>query len=360
MIRNFAILAATLLFVACGSGGNKKKGADSASGTKSKKDVTITGAGATFPLPFYNMAFKNYSDKTGAEITYGGIGSGGGIRNLKDMVVDFGGTDAYLSDKELAAMPGDVLHIPTCMGAVVMAYNLEGTSSLNLNAEIISDIYLGKITKWNDSKIAAINKGVALPDLKITPAYRSDGSGTTFVFSDYMTKASEAWAKEMGTGKSLKWNHGVAAKGNPGVAGVIKQTKGAIGYIGSEYAFATKIPSAALQNLNGEFITASSESISTAANVAIAADTRQMITNSSAKGAYPISCFTWIILYKEQGYKSRKIEQGRETVELLEWMISPEAQKTTTTVHYSPLPEAAVKAAKQILASVTFDGKPIK
>lgn len=352
-------MSAAALLVACGGQSTKKKqeGAE----TKSvKSNVILTAAGATFPLPYYNLAFKTYNESTGVNVTYGGVGSGGGIRSVKDQVVDFGGTDAYLSDAEMSEMPSTVVHIPTCMGAVVMAYNLEGVEKLNLNAEIISDIYLGKIKSWDDAKIATINKGVKLPKLAITPAYRSDGSGTTFVFSDYMTKASKDWAEKMGTGKSLKWEHGIAAKGNPGVAGIIKQTNGAVGYIGSEYAFAVKVPTAALQNPNGEFIMANTESISAAANVEIVPDTRQMITNSPASGAYPISCFTWIILYKEQGYASRTAEQAKENVQLLKWMISPESQELTTKVHYSPLPAAAVTAAQTILNSITFNGQPIQ
>ncbi len=352
-MRNLTIIAALILFVACGGQNSNSNGVE-------KKDVTITAAGATFPLPYYNLAFKNYSEKTGVNVSYGGIGSGGGIRNLKDKIVDFGGTDAFLSDRELSEIPEQIIHIPTCMGAVVMAYNIEGVDNLNLNAEIIADIYLGKITKWNDPKITAINEGTNLPNIAITPAYRSDGSGTTYVFSDYMSKASEVWAKEIGTGKSLKWNHGIAAKGNPGVAGIIKQTNGAIGYIGSEYAFAVQISSAALMNNNGEFVTASSETISAAANIEIASDTRQMITNSSAKGAYPISCFTWIILYKEQNYNSRSLEQAQETIALLDWMLSPEAQELTTKVHYSPLPTEAVNTAKTLLNSATYNGDLIK
>lgn len=356
----FMVLSLALL-VACGGQRKSSSASSNAETTETtKREATIAAAGATFPLPYYNLAFKTYKEKIGVDVTYGGVGSGGGIRSLKDKVVDFGGTDAYLSDSEMSEMPGMVLHIPTCMGAVVMAYNLDGIESLNLTADIISDIYLGKIKSWDDKKIAEINKGVALPKMDITPVYRSDGSGTTFVFSDYMTKASKSWADAMGTGKSLKWNSGIAAKGNPGVAGIIKQTKGAIGYIGSEYAFAVKIPSASLQNLNGEFIAASTESISAAANVAIVGDTRQMITNSDAKGAYPISCFTWIIFYKEQSYASRTENQAKETVELLKWMIGSEAQALTTKVHYSPLPTAAVEAANKILGSVTFNSQPIK
>ena len=323
------------------------------------KKVSISGAGATFPLPFYNLAFKTYQDKTGNSITYGGIGSGGGIRSLKDKIVDFGGSDAYLSDKEMSEMPATVVHIPTCMGAVVLAYNLPGVDNLKLTGDIVADIYLGKITKWNDSRIAAINPGVNLPDKAMSPVYRSDGSGTTFVFSDYMTKVSPEWAEKIGTGKSLKWPVGMAAKGNPGVAGVISQTEGSIGYVGSEYAFAMKIQFAQMRNAAGNFITPNPESISAAAKGDMPADTRTMITNSAAPDTYPISCFTWIILYKEQAYADRNQAQAEETLKLLNWMLDAEAQALTTKVNYSPLPEKAVKNAKALLKSVTYNGQPV-
>lgn len=328
-------------------------------GNKSTKKATLSGAGATFPLPFYNLAFKTYQEKTGNSVTYGGIGSGGGIRSLKDKIVDFGGSDAYLSEKEMNEMPAATIHIPTCMGAVVLAYNLAGVKDLKLTGDIVADIYLGKITKWNDKRIQEINSGINLPDKEIHPVYRSDGSGTTFVFSDYMTKVSPEWAEKIGTGKSLKWPVGMAAKGNPGVAGVISQTAGTIGYVGSEYAFALKIQFAQMKNAAGNYITPNTESISAAAKGDMPADTRTMITNSAAPDAYPISCFTWILLYKEQAYADRSIDQAEATLKLLDWMLSSEAQALTTKVNYSPLPQKAVENAKTLLKSVTYNGKTI-
>lgn len=343
-----------ILAFAVASCGNSKKKSDSA-----KSDIKIAGAGATFPLPYYNLAFKTYQDSTGAAITYGGIGSGGGIRSLKDKIVDFGGSDAYLSDKEISEMPAPVIHIPTCMGAVVMAYNLPEAKDLKLTGEIVADIFLGKITKWNDTRIQAVNEGMNLPNKDIHPVYRSDGSGTTFVFSDYLSKVSPAWNTGVGTGKSLKWPAGIAAKGNPGVAGTISQTAGSIGYIGSEYAFSLNIPVAQLQNQSGNFISPNTESISAAASAEIPADTRTMITNSPAPDAYPISCFTWVILYQEQAYNKRDKAVAEGTVELINWMLEPEAQSLTTKVHYSPLPESAIANAKALLKSVTYNGTPV-
>ena len=273
--------------------------------------------------------------------------------------MDFGGSDAYLTDQEMQEMPAAVVHIPTCMGAVVIAYNLPDIKDLKLSGEIVADIYLGKITKWNDKAIQELNPGLQLPDQDINPVYRSDGSGTTFVFSDYLTKVSDEWKEKIGAGKSLKWPTGLAAKGNPGVAGTVSQTPGAIGYVGSEYAFALNMPMAQMRNSSGNFIVPTTESISAAASGEIPADTRTMITNPTAADAYPISCFTWIILYKEQAYADRTQAQAKATVDLLKWMISPEAQALTTKVHYSPLPQSAVNNAQALLNSVTFNGQAI-
>ena len=330
-----------LFLVSCG--GSPSKGA-------------IAGAGATFPLPYYNLVFKAYQDTTDILVTYGGVGSGGGIRSLKDKIVDFAGTDAFLSDKELQNMPSEVIHIPTCMGAVVLAYNLPSVKNLNLSGEIIAEIFLGNITMWNDAKIAELNEGVQLPEMKISPVYRSDGSGTTFVFSDYMSKVSPVWADQIGTAKALKWPVGIASKGNPGVAGTIKQTQGALGYIGSEYGFSLKIPMASLMNSSGNIVSPTTESISAAASSDLPKDTRTMITNSSAADAYPISCFTWLLIYKDQSYNDRTIEQARLTVDLLKWMLSQDAQKMTTMVHYSPLPTQAINNSLEALKGVTHNG----
>ena len=349
-MKNLLIIILAIAIASCGN--SKKKDSDN-------KKMNIAAAGATFPLPFYNLAFKTYQEKTGNTVTYGGIGSGGGIRSLKDKIVDFGGSDAYLSDAEMQEMPYATVHIPTCMGAVVMAYNMPELKDLKLSGEVVADIYLGKITKWNDAKIQELNPRITLPDKGMTPVYRSDGSGTTFVFSDYLTKVSNDWKENVGTGKSLKWPVGLAAKGNPGVAGTISQTPGAIGYVGSEYAFSLNIPMAQMRNSSGNFIIPNTESISAAAKGEMPADTRTMITNSSAPDAYPISCFTWIILYKEQAYANRTLAQAQVTVKLLDWMLSPEAQALTTKVHYSPLPQTAVANAKTLLNSISFEGKQV-
>ena len=341
-------LAIALAMAACG--GNTNNG--------SRKAQELSGAGATFPLPFYNVVFEQFGQVNGDQVAYGGIGSGGGVRNLRDKIVDFAGSDAFLTDKEMAEM-APVVHIPTCMGAVVVAYNLDGIKELKLSGEIIADIFAGEIKMWNDERLAALNPNLKLPAESIIPVYRSDGSGTTFVFTDYLTKVSQMWASKYGAGKSVNFPSGQAAKGNPGVAGVIKQTKNTIGYVGSEYAFAQKIPYASVENQRGEFVLPSSATISAAAAGDIPADTRCSITNSDAAGAYPISTFTWMIIYKEQNYSDRTKEQAMATLDLLKYILSDEAQSITSEVHYAPLPAKAKELSITNLKTITYDGAAV-
>ena len=341
-------LAIALAMVACGSNSNNG----------GRKAQELSGAGATFPQPFYNVVFEQFGQINGDQVAYGGIGSGGGVRNLRDKIVDFAGSDAFLSDKEMAEM-APVVHIPTCMGAVVVAYNLDGVKELKLTGELVADIFAGEVKMWDDNRLAELNPNVKLPNEPIIPVYRSDGSGTTFVFTDYLTKVSPMWKEKFGAGKSVNFPSGQAAKGNPGVAGVIKQTKNTIGYVGSEYAFAQKIPYARIQNQRGEFVLPSSATISAAASGVIPSDTRCSITNSDAAGAYPISTFTWMIIYKEQNYSDRTREQAVATLDLLKYILSDEAQGITSEVHYAPLPAKAKELSLTNLKTVTYDGVAI-
>ena len=345
IFKSAMTMVAALAMVSCG--GNATNG--------SREAQELSGAGATFPLPFYNVVFENFSQVNGDVVAYGGIGSGGGVRNLRDKIVDFAGSDAFLSDKEMAEM-APVVHIPTCMGAVVLAYNLDGVKELKLSGEIIADIFAGNIKMWNDERLAALNPDVKLPNESIIPVFRSDGSGTTFVFTDYLTKVSPMWKEKYGAGKSVNFPSGQAAKGNPGVAGVIKQTKNSIGYVGSEYAFAQKIPYAKIKNQRGEIVEPNAASISAAASGVIPTDTRCSITNANAAGAYPISTFTWMIIYKEQNYSDRSKEQALATLDLLKYILSDEAQNITSEVHYAPLPAKAKELSMTNLKSVTYDG----
>lgn len=337
-----SLVAVAVLLTSCG--GNSSK---------------ISGAGATFPAPFYNLAFKEFTKTSNINVTYGAIGSGGGIRSLKDKTADFGATDVFLSQEELSEMGADVLHVPTALGAVVLSYKLEGVDNLNLTAEVISDIYRGEIKNWNDVKIASVNPGVVLPNKAITPVYRSDGSGTTYVFSDYMTKADSLWSVALGAGKALNFSVGIAAKGNPGVAGIVAETEGSIGYIGSEYAFALGLKAAKLQNKSGNFVEANNNTISAAADVEIPDNTCTMITNSDNPEAYPISTFTWLILYKDQSYNSRTFEQAKSLISLLDFMIGEQGQDLAAKTHYSPLKGIALEKTKAVVKSIQYNGEPV-
>ena len=341
----FMPIVMALVLISCGGNANKD----------GRQAQELSGAGATFPLPFYNVVFEQFAEVNGDAVAYGGIGSGGGVRNLRDKIVDFAGSDAFISEKEMTEMD-PVIHVPTCMGAVVLAYNLDDITNLNLSGEVIADIFAGEIKTWNDARIVALNPDVKLPNETIIPVFRSDGSGTTFVFTDYLTKVSPMWASKYGAGKSVNFPSGQAAKGNPGVAGVIAQTKNSIGYVGSEYAFAQKIPYAKIQNQRGELVEPTSASISAAASGTLPPDTRASITNSDAAGAYPIATFTWIIIYKEQNYSDRSMDQAVATLDLLQYILSDEAQNITSEVHYAPLPTKAKELSMKNLKTVTYDG----
>src|SRR5574344_459072 len=328
-------------------------------GTLSINAQTVSGAGATFPQPFYNAAFVKYGSSTDVKVSYGGIGSGGGIRSLKDKIVDFGASDAFLSNAEMQEMPAHVIHIPTCSGAVVVAFNLPGVKSIKLTPTVLVDIFAGKISNWNSAALKKLNPGVKFPNEKITVVYRSDGSGTTNMFTDYLTKVSAFWKSKYGSGKTIHWPTGIAAKGNPGVAGTISQTRGAIGYIGSEYAFAQHIPSAMIQNKSGKFIKASVASTSAAGKGKIPGDTRVMLNNSSAPAAYPIAGFTWILIYKEQNYSGRSLEQAQATIKLIDWMLGKTAQNIAAKENYAPLPSGIAAHCRQLLRTVTYNGKRV-
>lgn len=321
--------------------------------------VELLGAGATFPMPLYTKMFDIYNQKTGVKVNYQAIGSGAGITQLVNKTIDFGATDAFMTNEELSKSGLPILHIPICLGAVVITYNLPNNPRLRLSPEVISDIFLGKITNWNDRKLKILNPEVALPaDLKITVVHRSDGSGTTFIFSDYLSKVSNEWKNGPGVGKSLNWPAGLGAKGNSGVAGYIKQLPGAIGYVELAYALQNKMPVAVVKNKSGNFIEPSIKSTSNAASIQLPDDTRASITDTSAKEGYPISGFTWIIIYKEQNYSRRSKEKAQALLDLL-WWVTHEGQSLAEPLHYAPLPKDAVKKAETILKSSVYGGVKI-
>jgi phosphate transport system substrate-binding protein len=322
------------------------------------EEKELIGAGATFPYPLYSKMFDVYSKDHGVKVNYQAIGSGGGIRQLINKTVDFGGSDAIMSDKDLAEASGPILHIPTCAGAVVVTYNLVGNPELKLTPDIIADIFLGKITKWNDPRISTINPGVSLPNTQMTVVHRSDGSGTTSIFSDYLSKVSSDWKEKVGSGPSVNWPTGLGGKGNPGVAGLVQQTPGSIGYVELIYALQNKMPYGTIKNKKGNFINPTIASTSLAANIELPDDMKVSLTNGDAADGYPISGFTWILLYKEQNYGDRSEEKAKEVVKLLGWMTH-EGQKYAEPLHYAPLSKKAVEKTERLIKSVTYKGSAI-
>jgi phosphate transport system substrate-binding protein len=263
-----------------------------------------------------------------------------------------------MTDEEIKKSGADILHVPIALGAVVLTYNLPNSPKLKFSPDVIAGIFLGKITQWNDPKIASDNPGTSFPDLGIAVVHRSDGSGTTFIFSDYLSKVSLEWKSNPGVGKSLNWPVGLGAKGNPGVAGLIKQLPGSFGYVELIYAMQNKMPIAVVKNKSGNYIEPTIKSTSAAANVAMPADTRTSITDTSAKDGYPISGFTWIVIYKEQKYGNRTKEKADELLKLLGWMIH-EGQSLVEPLQYAPLSKSVVIKAEVILKSATYDGAKI-
>ncbi len=318
----------------------------------------LVGAGATFPAPLYTKMFDQYNRDTGVRVNYQAIGSGGGIAQLKGKTVDFGASDAFMKDEDLKAAPAPIVHVPIVAGAVVVTANLPGSPSLKLTADVVADIFLGKIKKWDDARIAALNPSVKFPAADITVVHRSDGSGTTAVFSDYLSKVSADWKQKVGSGTSLSWPEGVGAKGNPGVAGLVKQLPGGIGYVELIYALQNKMPFASLKNKSGAFVTPSLESTTAACAVPIPDDTRVSLTDTDAPDGYPISGFTWILLYKDQSYDHRPAGKAETAAKLVWWMIH-DGQKLAAPLEYAALPRQAVRKAEAVLRSVTFGGAPL-
>ncbi len=321
-------------------------------------DVELLGAGATFPYPLYSKMFSEYNKKTGVKVNYQSIGSGGGIKQLMSKTIDFGASDAFLSQEDMANMPAAVVHIPTCLGAAIITYNLPGDPALKFTPDVAADLFLGKITSWNDARIQKLNPTVKLPNMPISIVHRSDGSGTTFIFTDYLSKVSEEWKNKVGHKTSVDWPVGLGAKGNEGVSGMIKQTPGALGYVELIYALQNKMPVGLLQNKSGKYVEASIKSVTAAANVTLPADARVSITNTDAPDGYPISSFTWILLYKEQNYDNRPEDKAKEVVKLVWWMTH-EGQQYATPLIYAPLPKEALKVVETNLRSIVFNGKSL-
>jgi phosphate transport system substrate-binding protein len=318
--------------------------------TATPATITINGAGATFPYPIYSKWFDQYhTAHPNVQINYQSIGSGGGIRQLSGQTVFFGATDGPMNDEQLKSAPGPIMHFPTVLGGVVPIYNIPGvTSQLHFSGPVLADIYLGRITKWNDARIAKENAGVRLPATDIAVVHRSDGSGTTYIWCDFLSKVSPDYKSKVGVNTSVAWPTGVGAKGNEGVSGLVQQTPGAIGYVELIFALQNKIPFAAVQNKAGEFVTATLDSVTAAAaSVAVPDDFRVSITNAEGKDAYPIASFTWMLLYQSPQDK----ERAKIMVDFLKWALT-DGQKEAAALHYAPLPQAIVDKELQAVAKI--------
>lgn len=321
---------------------------------------TITGAGASFPNPLYSKMFAEYKNQKGVSVNYQSVGSGSGQTQILQRTVDFAGSDNPMpADKEKTA-PGALLHIPTAVGAVVPAYNIPGvTGGLKLTGDTLAGIYLGSIKKWNDPKIVALNPGLKLPGLPITPVRRSDSSGTTYVFTDYLSAVSPTFKSKVGRGNSVKWPVGSASKGNDGVAGAVKSTPGAIGYVELAYAKQNKLNFAQLKNKAGNWITADNGPAAAAVSgVVIPANTRVSLVNSGNAQAWPISSFTYVIFYKEQKYGNRTQAQAKALKDLLWWMTH-DGQKYNEPLDYAKLPASVLPKVEKVIKSMTYGGSAI-
>jgi phosphate transport system substrate-binding protein len=321
---------------------------------------SLTGAGATFPNPIYTKWFDAYNKKTGVQINYQSIGSGGGIRQFTEGTVDFGASDGPMNESQIAAVNGNVLHVPTVLGAVVVTYNLPslGTTKLKLDGNALVDIFMGRIIKWNDPKLAKLNPGVKLPDLDLVVVHRSDGSGTSYIFTDFLNKFSREWRDKVGYATSVNWPVGLGGKGNEGVTQQVKQTEGAIGYVELIYALSNGLGYAQIQNSAGNFIEPSLASVTAAAASAkLKEDTdfRVSITNPPGDDAYPIASFTWLLVPKD----AKDAVKAKLIKDFLSWMITPDAQKMAEELKYAPLPPDVLKLVQARLGTLKAGGKAL-
>src|SRR6266404_2569896 len=330
------------------------------SGPASGGAITLQGAGATFPNPLYQKWLSEYGKlHPNVRIDYQSIGSGGGIKQIQAQTVDFGASDAPMTDADLKAAPAEIIHIPTVLGAVVLTYNLQGLAKpLRFSPDVIADIFLGKITKWNDRRIKADNADANLPATDITVVHRAESSGTSFVFTDYLAKISPEWKTKVGADKSPKWPVGQGGKGNEGVTGQIKQQPNTIGYVELAYAVQNKLPTALIKNASGVFVEPSVDAVTAAAAASAATtpdDLRVSITNANGAGVYPISSYTYILAYKAQSDATK----GKTLVDFLWWGIH-DGEQFAKDLQYAPLPNEIIKRAEAKINSITAGGKPLR
>ena len=345
-VRTVGVALAALVLVAQGLPGT------------AAAQTLMNGAGATFPYPIYSKWFDEYTKvDSSVRFNYQSIGSGGGIRQITERTVDFGASDGPMTDEQLKKAPAELFHIPTVLGAVVATYNLPGNPKLRFTPELLADIFLGKIASWDDERIKAVNPGASLPKTPIVIVHRSDGSGTTYIWVDYLSKVSKEWEEKVGRGTSVKWPVGLGGKGNEGVAGQVKNTPGAFGYVELAYAITNKLPVAWVKNAAGKFVEPTIESTTAAAAGAaghMPSDFRVSLTNAPGDNAYPIASFTWLLVYKDQPDEAK----GRLLTKFLWWAIH-EGQKYPSDLLYAPLPAPVVKQLEAKIKEVTFHGKPL-
>jgi phosphate transport system substrate-binding protein len=345
------VIAGAALLAGCG--GDRQDGQPGGQPARSG-GVALTGAGATFPLPLYSKWFSDYATETGIQINYQSIGSGGGIRQITEGTVDFGATDGPMTDEQLGrAKHGRIMHFPTVLGADAIAYNVPSVGQpIKLTGSVIADIFLGKIKKWNDPRIAQLNSGMSLPSSDIIVVHRSDGSGTTYVFTDFLSTLSPEWARTVGKGTEVRWPAGLGAKGNEGVSGQIKQTPGAVGYIELAYATQNRLAYAAVQNAAGSFVLPSIESVTAAAASALpklgpTTDYRVSIVNPSGADSYPIASFTWLLVYQRHPDAAK----GRTIADFLRWAYT-KGQPKAPPLDYAPLPAALAEQLRRRVDSL--------
>ena len=349
LVAWLVVLVVALAFAGCNPGGNGGSGA-----------VSLQGAGATFPNPLYQKWLSEYGKlHPNVKVDYQSIGSGGGIKQLKEQTVDFGASDAPMKDEDLKSAPGEILHIPTVLGAVVITYNLQGVNkTLRFSPDVLADVFLGRITKWNDPRIVADNPGATLPAADITVVHRSESSGTSAVFTDYLSKVSPEWKQKVGAGVSPSWPIGIGGKGNEGVTGQVKNTPNTIGYIELAYAVQNKLPVAQIKNASGTFIDPSIDAVTAAASASsanIPDDLRVSITNAAGPQVYPISSYTYILVYKNQ----KDAGKGKALVDFLWWGIH-DGENYAKELQYAPLPAEIVKRAEAKINSVTAAGATLR
>ena len=343
-VRALLLTIAAATTVACGGSGEGKP-------------VMLTGAGATFPYPIYSKWFDAYYKSSGTQINYQSLGSGAGVKQFSEGTVDFGATDGPMNDTELAAVNGQVLHLPTVLGADAVTWNLPtlGKTALKFDAATLADIFLGKITRWNDPRLVALNPGVVLPAIDLLVVHRSDGSGTTFIWTDYLSSVSSEWSTKVGRGKSVNWPVGLGGKGNEGVTQQIKQVAGTIGYVEMIYALSNDLPVGEIKNRSGAFVAPSLESVSAAAvGVSLPEDTdfRVSIVDAEGAGAYPVSSFTWLLVNPDLA----DAEKAKAIKKFLIWMTGPEASAMASELHYAPLPASVAERVNARIATLKGAG----